>query len=47
VCGERICRNLLHEAVRVLPEDLQQACAFLLRGVVPEPQDRNGASPSP
>ncbi len=47
VCGERICRNLLHDAIRVLPEGLQQACAFLLRGVVPEPQDRNGTSPSP
>ncbi len=47
VCGERICRNLLHEAVRVLPQDLQQASAFLLRELLPEPQAPDGTSPPP
>lgn len=32
VCGERICRSLLEEALRSLPEELQDTGIFLLRG---------------
>ncbi len=43
VCGDRICRNLVHEAVRGLPPELQEACAFLLQGVLPAPSNGNPA----
>lgn len=43
VCGDRICRNLLHEAVRNLPPELREPSGFLLRGVLPEsPSPSNG-----
>ncbi len=36
VCGDRICRNLLEEAARSLPEGIREACAFLLQGLLPD-----------
>lgn len=43
VCGDRICRNLLHEALRNLPPELREPSGFLLRGVLPEsPPPSNG-----
>lgn len=33
VCGERICRSLMDDALRSLPDDLRAAAAFLLQGV--------------
>lgn len=37
VCGDRICHNLVHEAVRSLSQELHDTCIFLLQGVLAPP----------